>query len=50
MPITKHHCSNCPFRKDGAGVESCEGRLQNIVTGLLVDDWVLSCRLMCEHF
>lgn len=38
MPITKRPCSNCPFRNDGAGVELREGRLQNIVTGLMADD------------
>lgn len=38
MPITKRPCSNCPFRNDGAGVELREGRLQNIVKGLLADD------------
>ena len=38
MPITKRPCSNCPFRKDGAGVELHPGRLDQIVADLLADD------------
>jgi hypothetical protein len=38
MPITKRPCSNCPFRKDGAGIELNPGRLDQIVANLLADD------------
>jgi hypothetical protein len=38
MPITKRPCSNCPFRKDGAGVQLEPGRIQGIVSTLLKDD------------
>lgn len=38
MPITKRPCSNCPFRKDGCGVQLREGRLDAIVNRLLQDD------------
>lgn len=38
MPIVKRPCSNCPFRRDGAGVELSPGRLEGIVAGLLRDD------------
>jgi hypothetical protein len=38
MPITKRPCSNCPFRKDGAGVQLEPGRIQGIVSTLLEDD------------
>lgn len=38
MPITKRPCSNCPFRKDGAGIELRAGRLEGIVANLLASD------------
>lgn len=38
MPITKRPCANCPFRKDGAGIELRPGRLEGIVAGLKADD------------
>lgn len=38
MPITKRPCSNCPFRKDGAGIELRSGRLEGILADLLADD------------
>jgi len=38
VPITKRPCSNCPFRRDGAGIELRPGRLEGIVSDLLVDD------------
>lgn len=38
MPITKRPCSNCPFRRDGAGIELQPGRLEGIVLDLLADD------------
>lgn len=38
MPITKRPCANCPFRKDGCGVELQPGRLEEIIADLLTDD------------
>lgn len=38
MPITKRPCANCPFRKDGAGIELQPGRVEGIVADLLADD------------
>ena len=38
MPIKKRPCANCPFRKDGAGVELMAGRVEGIISGLLADD------------
>lgn len=38
MPITKRPCSNCPFRRDGAGIELQPGRMKGIVLDLLADD------------
>ena len=38
MPITNRPCANCPFRKDGAGVELMAGRVEGIISGLLADD------------
>lgn len=38
MPIVKRPCSNCPFRRDGAGISLESGRLDGIVAGLLADD------------
>ena len=38
MPITKRPCSNCPFRKDGAGIELNPSRLHQIIANLLEDD------------
>ena len=38
MPITKRPCSNCPFRKDGAGIQLAPGRLEGIVSDLKADD------------
>lgn len=38
MPITKRPCSNCPFRRDGAGIALRQGRLEGIVSDLLADD------------
>lgn len=35
----KTPCANCPFRNDGKAIELAEGRLQNIIDGLLEDDW-----------
>lgn len=34
----KKPCGNCPFRKEGA-IQLEEGRLENIVDGLVTDDW-----------
>jgi Family of unknown function (DUF6283) len=38
VPITKRPCSNCPFRKDGAGIELPPGRLVGIIAHLKADD------------
>ncbi len=38
MPITKRPCSNCPFRKDGAGIALEPGRIEGIVEDLKADD------------
>ena len=38
MPITKRPCANCPFRRDGRGIELAQGALQEIVQNLLEDD------------
>lgn len=38
MSITKRPCANCPFRKDGAGIELRPGRLERIVADLKADD------------
>jgi hypothetical protein len=38
MPVTKRPCSNCPFRKDGAGIALESGRIQGIVAAMLKDD------------
>ena len=38
MPITKRPCANCPFRRDGAGIELQPGRIDGIVDDLLADD------------
>jgi hypothetical protein len=38
VPITKRPCSNCPFRRDGAGIELRPGRMDGIVSDLLADD------------
>lgn len=38
MPITKRPCENCPFRKDGAGIELRPGRLEGIIAHLKADD------------
>lgn len=38
MSITKRPCTNCPFLKDGAGIELRPGRLERIVAGLKADD------------
>lgn len=38
MPITKRPCSNCPFRKGGAGIKLQPGRLAEIVSDLIADD------------
>lgn len=38
MPITKRPCSNCPFRKDGSGIELQPGRIKGILLRLLKDD------------
>lgn len=38
VPITKRPCSNCPFRRDGAGIALAPGRLEGIVKTLLADD------------
>ena len=38
MPITKRPCANCPFRKDGAGIELQPGRTEGIIAHLKADD------------
>lgn len=38
LAICKRPCSNCPFRKDGVGIELRPGQLEGIVSGLLADD------------
>lgn len=38
MPITKRPCSNCPFRKDGAGIDLHSGRMEGIIAHLKADD------------
>jgi len=38
VPITKRPCSNCPFRKDGAGIALEPGRLDAIVADLKAND------------
>ena len=38
VAIIKRPCSNCPFRRDGAGIALAPGRLEGIVETLLADD------------